>query len=181
MNEVKSTKWDIVLRALEPEDIDLLYTWENDQSIWRVSNTLAPFSRFILERYIENSFQDIHQAKQLRLMIEAGYVGDDHRTVGAIDLFEYDPFHLRAGVGILIGSSSDRNNGIATAALNKLIDYTFNTLQLHQLFCNVAANNKPSLQLFHNAGFTVIGNKREWIKTPSGFQDEVILQLINPT
>jgi diamine N-acetyltransferase len=178
MKKVNTQKWNIVLRAIEPNDIDLLYAWENDRSIWIVSNTLAPFSRHTLERYIENAYQDIHQAKQLRLMIDIGYESDDFRTVGAIDLFDYDPFHLRAGVGILIGNSIDRQKGIASAALQELIKYAFQTLLLHQLYCNIAANNKASLQLFQNAGFQIAGIKSEWIKTSEGYIDEVLLQLI---
>ncbi|MBA7522215.1 hypothetical protein ES705_14333 [subsurface metagenome] len=93
-------KKKINLRALEAEDIGLLYEWENDKRIWQVSNTITPFSKFILQKYLDNSHMDIYQAKQLRLMIDLAE-GDSKRTVGAIDLFDFDPFHLRAGVGIL--------------------------------------------------------------------------------
>jgi len=41
----------ISLRAVEPADIDLLYHWENDTSIWKVSNTLTPYSHFQIEEY----------------------------------------------------------------------------------------------------------------------------------
>jgi diamine N-acetyltransferase len=179
MKKKNANKWHIILRAMEPSDIETLYEWENDRSIWQVSNTLVPFSRYVLERYIENSYQDIHQSKQLRLMIEAGYENEDFRTVGAIDLFDYDPFHLRAGIGILIGNILDRHKGIATAALQELIRYSFNTLQLHQLYCNVSADNQASLNLFRNAGFQIIGTKVEWNKVPGGFTDEILLQFIN--
>ena len=60
----------IVLRALEPSDIDLLYQWENDKKIWQGSNTLVPFSRYILKQYIENSYKDIYEMKQQRFMID---------------------------------------------------------------------------------------------------------------
>lgn len=40
------------LRALEPEDLELLYRWENDPELWEVGNTLAPYSRYILKEYI---------------------------------------------------------------------------------------------------------------------------------
>ena len=31
----------VCLRALEPEDLELLYRWENDSELWEVGNTLA--------------------------------------------------------------------------------------------------------------------------------------------
>ena len=44
----------IRLRALEPEDVNILYKWENDTEIWKVSNTVAPFSKHMLRQFIEN-------------------------------------------------------------------------------------------------------------------------------
>ena len=37
----------IRLRALEPEDLDLLYAWENDTSLWEFGSTLVPYSRYV--------------------------------------------------------------------------------------------------------------------------------------
>lgn len=165
----------IKLRALEPKDVDVLFLWENDPEIWKVSNTTAPFSRFVLEQYIANSHQDIYTNKQLRLMIETT---DDKKTaIGSIDLFDFDPKNKRAGIGILI-EKAYRNNGYAAEALQILIDYAFGVLDMHQLFCNICHDNGVSLKLFKNAGFEIIGLKKEWIKKADGFQDEYLLQRI---
>ena len=56
---------NIKLRALEPSDVQLLFEWENDLSIWHLSNTIAPFSKFDLEQYILNSDKDIYSSKQI--------------------------------------------------------------------------------------------------------------------
>lgn len=170
---------EIVLRAPEPGDLNLLYKWENDPGIWQVSNTITPFSKYILEKYIETAHMDIYQVKQLRLMIDAKSTDQPLRTVGTIDLFDFDPLHLRAGVGILIGDKSDRHQGYATSALQKFIHYCFKTLHLHQLFCNITVGNDESLRLFQKSGFVITGRKADWIRTSEGFQEELLLQLIN--
>jgi diamine N-acetyltransferase len=36
----------ITLRCAEPEDAELVFQWENDRDIWRVSGTHVPFTRF---------------------------------------------------------------------------------------------------------------------------------------
>ena len=41
------TQNKINLRALEPEDIDLLYSWENDKQIWQISDLTNPIASFI--------------------------------------------------------------------------------------------------------------------------------------
>jgi diamine N-acetyltransferase len=167
---------NIRLRALEPTDIDILYNWENDQEVWHLSNTVTPYSRYLLEQYVINSDQDIYTAKQLRLMIDKtdGY---DVVTIGAIDLFDFDPVNHRAGVGILI-IKSERKKGYALEALEILTEYCFGVLQLHQLYCNITVDNKASLELFKKQNFEVIGIKKDWLYIHNKFVDEYILQLI---
>ena len=165
----------IHLRALEPEDLDFLYTIENNESFWEVSSTQTPFSRFILEQYIVNSHQDIFEAKQLRLIIVDNIT---NISVGMIDLFEFNPLHKRAGIGILI-IESEQHNGFASEAIELLINYSFNQLNLHQLFANITADNTKSLELFKKYNFKKIGVKKEWIFSKGDFKDEILFQLIN--
>lgn len=169
----------IELRAIEPSDINLIYSWENDHEIWKVSNTLVPFSRYLLEQYILTaSNSDIYSAKQLRLMIDLIEKGDLRRTIGTLDLFDFDPHNSRAGIGILI-DSSERGKGYAKLALQELIHYAFNVLLIHQLYCNISSQNIISLKLFQDLGFQIIGVKKDWLKTNNEYTDECFLQLIN--
>lgn len=167
---------NIKLRALEPEDLELLYQWENNDAYWIISNTISPFSRYTLKLYIENSHKSVYETGQLRLMID---LITEKATIGTIDIFDFDPFHKRAGVGILIAEEEYRHKGYATMALECLINYCFTTLQIHQLYCNIIGNNTESLELFKKAGFKQIGIKKEWIKSTNGYQDEIMFQLIN--
>jgi diamine N-acetyltransferase len=167
---------DVNLRAVEPEDLELLYTWENDNKYWVISNTVTPFSRYTLKRYIENSHKNIYVNGQLRLMIDHVKSG---MTIGTIDIFDFDPFHKRAGLGILIADEKFRRKGYASMALACLIEYCFGTLLLHQLYCNILSNNMESIDLFRKHGFRKIGIKKDWIKTADGFIDEQMFQLVN--
>jgi len=166
----------IRLRAIEPEDLELLYEWENNNSYWIISNTVAPFSKYTLKRYIRNSHKSIYETGQLRLMIDliAG-----KQTIGTIDIFDFDPFHKRAGIGILIAEEEQRRKGYATMSLKCLTDYCFRTLQLHQLWCNILADNHESIELFQKLGFIQIGIKKDWVKTADGYLDEHMFQLVN--
>ena len=215
------------LRAVEPEDVDLLCTWENDEAVWQVSGTVEPFSRAQMERFVAAQCEgDIVRRGDLRLIIEApcdmkraagrpddeeaaraavqpaaegpahrtdrlpaGIQGPDSNTrsemprtgfrhVGAIDLFEYDPLHQRAGVGIMIHRSDDRGHGYATDTLDTLCRYARERLRLHQLWCEIDPDNTASLRLFRRAGFAACGVKRDWQWSPEGYRDVTILQKI---
>ncbi|MFL5763010.1 MAG: GNAT family N-acetyltransferase [Bacteroidia bacterium] len=165
---------NIILRAIEPSDLDVLYQWENDPETWNVSNTQAPYSRFVLEQYIASAHQDIYSVKQLRLMI----CSTDGKPVGSIDLFDFDPNHLRAGIGILVAAKEDRRKGYASEALQILINYCFDILNLHQLYCNIAIDNEASVFLFQKHGFMITGMKKQWIRENDRFKDELLLQRI---
>ena len=164
----------ITLRALEPEDIELLYQWENESSLWQFSNSKSPFSKYILKLYIENSYKDIYEAKQLRLIIQT----TKGQVVGAIDLFDFDPYHQRAGVGILIHSTEDRGKGYASDALQALMDYCYNVVGVSQLYANISDDNTNSIKLFKSAGFQEVGLKKQWLKTPGGWKNEWLFQRI---
>ncbi len=171
----------IKLRAIEPSDLDVLYKWENDPENWLVSNTMTPFSRHVLQKYIENAQLDIYEAKQLRLMID--WMDEPHEVpeiIGTIDLFDFDPLHLRAGVGILIASKENRMQGLASEALAILIEYAFQSLLLHQLYCNISEDNQASLKLFKKFGFMEIGKKMDWLRIKNRWINVHILQKINP-
>jgi diamine N-acetyltransferase len=165
----------IQLRALEPEDLDILYKWENDPAIWHLSNTLTPFSKYTLKKYLEDAQLDIFEAKQLRLIIQKKTGGS---MIGAIDLFDFDPVNQRAGVGILIADPEDRNQGYATEALQSIREYAFGTLVLKQLYCNICEDNTESLNLFIKQGYVITGQKKDWIKKGDQWLSEYFLQLV---
>ena len=164
----------IFLRALEAEDLDFLYALENDSSLWHVSDAVTPVSRYTLQKYLDNSAADFHEVRQLRLVICAAANG---RAVGTIDLFDFEPRHQRAGVGIAV-LQNERKSGFARAALKLLTIYARQTLYLHQLFCTIGADNTASQRLFEQAGFQFIGVRKDWLRTVEGWQNVVEYQCL---
>jgi diamine N-acetyltransferase len=165
----------IYLRALETSDLDLIFALENDMSIWKISNTITPFSKDIIQLYLQSAQQDIYTNKQLRLLI---CLNESNQPVGTIDLFEFDPMNLRVGVGILI-FESHRNSGYAAESITVIKNYSKNVLLLNQLYCNINASNKDSIKLFEKCSFEKIGLKKQWNRVSlNQFEDEIIYQLI---
>jgi diamine N-acetyltransferase len=164
----------VKLRALEPQDVDTLYRWENDPEVWEVSHTQTPFSKHLLKTFIQVAAQDIYTNKQLRLMIDELQTG---KTIGATDLFDFEPMHDRVGLGILIDKNF-REKGYASEAIRLMKNYVFDVLLMHQIYCNILEDNDKSINLFMKEGFELIGNKKEWIKTRNGYKNELIFQCI---
>lgn len=163
----------ITLRCAEPEDAQQIYRWENDRSVWRVSGTYVPYSLFQIEQFLLGN-NDLFSQKQLRLMID---LNATEESIGCLDLYDYDALNERAKVGILI-DKAHRHQGYASSALSLCINYLFNDLMLHQVYCTVDAKNAESQKLFEGQGFVQCGQRKDWIKTPEGFIDEWEYQLL---
>ena len=165
----------IFLRAIEPEDLEFIHDIENDEEIWHLSQTKVPYSKFVIKQYLKFAQSDLFETKQLRLVIS----NFKSESIGLIDLFDFDFFNKRAGLGILIKNPKDRNKGFGAEALELLINYCFLHLQLHQIYCNVSEDNHASLNLFTKAGFKKVGLKQDWTFVNNTFKNEYLLQLIN--
>lgn len=145
----------VTLRAMEIEDASLMYRWENDTSLWSVGDNTTPFSRRTIRQFIESATEDIYTSKQLRLIVEVGGL-----AIGTADLFDFNPLHSRAAVGILI--FENRSKGYGTRALALLCRYAFSILKIEQVYAHVPCDNYPSLSMCRNVGFTESGMLRNW-------------------
>lgn len=163
----------ILLRAMEPTDLDLLYGIENSPELWQVSNTSAPYSRYFLKQYIARTQSDIYAERQLRLVIVER---ETEKPVGMIDLMNFEPLHNRAEVGIAL-LLSHRGKGIAREALTLLADYCFRFLRLHQLYAFIPCDNADSLRLFSGCGFRESARLRQWVRRADDYVDAVVVQL----
>jgi len=161
----------ITLRAMEPEDLEVLYGVENDDTLWSIGSTNVPYSRYTLHDYIANSKDDIYADHQVRLMID----NEQQQTVGMVDLVSFDPKNLRAEVGIVI-LSQYRHLGYATEALSQVMRYAKRVLHLHQLYAYVASDNQPSLRLFQKCGFQTTANLKDWLYDGTQYHHACLMQ-----
>ena len=161
------------LRALEPSDLELLYLWENDTEVWRVSGSCAPVSRERLQHFIEEQSYDIYATRQMRLIIES-----DGVAIGSLDIVEFDPQNSRFGIGILIYAAENRRMGFARSAIEAIKEYGRTTLFVNQIWASVAEDNKPSIELFRSCDFEQCGLRKAWLRRAEGYVDELEFQCL---
>ncbi len=93
---------------------------------------------------------------------------DSETPVGTIDLFDFDPHHMRAGIGILVASTTQRRRGYASDAFSTLLNYCRDVLMLHQVYCHIQASNQASQRLFGGCGFVAERHASAMGAHPSG-------------
>jgi diamine N-acetyltransferase len=173
----------IALKALEPSDVPLLLKWENDQSIWDLSKTVEPFSKFKLDTYIKQSLSfDSFGLKELRLMIHrvVNEVEDITEPIGTIEMFDFDSVNKHAGIGILVHKDY-QGQGFGKPALDEFLTYLAKRLQVHSVVANVSANNIQSIKFFEAYGFTKVGELKEFLFENGKFVSQLIYQYVIPT
>lgn len=164
--------YELRIRPVEPEDADMMFDAESDPAAWRYSDYLAPMSLEMLRQYALTYDADPYRSGQLRLIIDS-----DGKKAGIIDLFDISPRHLRADTGIYL-LPAFRRKGLGTRALLLLKEYSMERLGLHQLTASVAERNTAALRCYMKAGFSSTGSRTDWIRTPYGFDDVILLSSI---
>ena len=168
---------EIILRAVELKDCELMYDFENDTHSWTDGITTRFYSAYAIEQYVLNTQnEDIFSSCQTRLMIDVK-TANSVKTVGCVDLYDIDAVHSRAGVGIYIAKEQG-NNGYASKALDKLYSYASNILNLHQLYAFVAEDNAISNRLFESCNYKLTANLKDWLKKGNKYQNVNVWQRI---
>lgn len=164
----------VVLRAVEPEDLELMYLVENDTGLWKYGASNVPYSRYALRRFIEETRNDIYADGQLRLAVTLRGSGT---AVGFVDVQNYDAVHNRAEVGIVIIPEM-QHEGYATEALEILSRYAAEVPGLHMLYAVAADNNAAACGLFRRAGFSEKCVLPGWLKAGDGYSDACLFMKI---
>ena len=159
------------LRAMEPEDLDLLYTIENDASLWGVGATNVPYSRYTLHDYIANASGDIYADGQVRLIIENA----DGQAIGIADIVNFNASHRRAELGLVI-QRPYRGKGYAASAIARLADYALSVLHLHQLYVVISSDNESCLRLFEHMGYQSSAVLPQWLFDGKNYHDAIVMQ-----
>lgn len=162
---------NIYLRTIETADAELLLALENNVDNWRVSNTIVPFSKALIEQYVASA-QDLFTIRQIRFIICDNESNDG---IGTIDLFDYEPLHQRAGVGILM-EQSQRGKGLALEALKLIHLYALKIVGIRNLHASIMSDNDASSKLFEKAGFVKIGERKDWFNVQGNWIDEKLYQ-----
>ena len=155
------------------DDLQWLYRIENDERLWKYSNTIVPFSKEILTKYILNSNRDIFDVKQLRMVVYSKEVS----RIGLIDLYDFSPENKRLALGIIIDEKY-RNIGVAKKALFLIEKWIKSRLDIHQIYVNIGEENLISIKLFKSLGYNKIGLKKDWNFYNNKFNSEFTFQKI---
>lgn len=179
MNEMSSLFEGRLVR-LGPIDYErdpqVLAHWSHDPFLRFILGGMArPLSVEAAKKKLEKAEKQMDEGKNLfQFMLRAR---DDDRLVGVASILLFDVGGINGRLNLGIGDPCDREKGYAGDALDLLLRFSFNELNLHRVSVFPIADNVPLVSLVEKAGFELEVTRRKAAFHDGSYWDELELGL----
>lgn len=145
----------VYLDPLELEDLPLLQGWVNDPEVHQFLAAYRPMNAIREREWLEGL------GKNEQEFVFGIALRQEEQLIGCCGLHRVNLPNRSAHVGILLGEVSTWGHGYGTEAMNLLLGYGFNTLNLIRVELRVYANNPRAIRCYEKCGFVQEGVLRE--------------------
>ena len=146
---------NLFLGPMMIEDAPIYVKWLNDNGVTDGIGKTKDVTT--IENEIEY-LQDVTKKGDYNFSI---VTKDKEQLIGTCSLMNINSVNQTAEVGIFIGESSYRGKGYGKEALKIILDYGFNTLNLHNIYLGVYSFNEQAIECYKKLGFKEAGRIRE--------------------
>lgn len=145
---------NVYLSPLDAEDYRIFTKWMNNlKTTIRTGSSEIIISEAAEYKYLQGKENSSYQ---FGIVTEA-----EDELIGTVEIMEISHLHQSAVVGIFIGAEENRGKGYGKEAMNLILDYAFNILNLNSMSLNVFDFNVVAKKMYEAVGFKVVGKKRE--------------------
>ncbi len=103
---------------------------------------------------------------------------EDDILIGNCGINGIDQLRQCAEVGLFIGDEENRNKGYGAEALNLLLDYCFDYLNVNNVMLKVFSFNERAINCYRKLGFKEIGRRRQSYYLKGKFYDQVFMDIL---
>ncbi len=103
---------------------------------------------------------------------------DDTTYLGGCGINEVDWKNSNATVGIFIGNKEYWNKGYGTDAMNVLVKFIFDQMNINKIKLNVYSFNQRAIKCYEKCGFRKEGILRQEIYRNGQYHDEIVMGLL---
>ena len=164
----------IRLRSLTKKDFDKTYKWHNDLALRNL--TLAhpfPVTDAQEEEWYDSLLKD-RSNKNVYFGIEAK---SSNKLVGIIFLTKISMIHKTCWLGVFVGDKNSRGKGFGSEAVNLIVDYAFNSLNLRKVSLEVVKSNKNAISSYKKIDFFQEGEMKKQVFIDGKYNDIIIMSL----
>ncbi len=160
------------LRAIEPSDRERVDRWVNDLDVTHFLSMRYPLAWGESAWLSSNATNDFTSG--VRLAIET----TDGEHIGAINLHQVDAASRHAGMGIIIGEREYWSKGYGADAVNTLLRFAFEEMNLNRVWLTVVAEHQGAIRCYEKCGFREEARLRQDIFKGGRFHDYVLMGVL---
>lgn len=153
-------------------EMETVLRWFNDPEVTNFLQFTSPVNRIREKEWYERLYADNTQ------VVVGIRLKRSHRYIGNCGLHAIDSLHRKAEAGIAIGEKDCWGKGYGTEAMELLLDYGFDTLNLHRIFLRVYDFNKRAMGSYKKIGFKQEGTYRDDIFKAGRYYDTHVLSVL---
>ena len=164
----------LTLRAIERDDLPRYVAWLNDPEVTDHLKAYLPFNLDDETDWYES------QRKDNTNQIFAIVISAENLHIGSIALMKINQREQNAELGIMIGDKTCWGQGYGREAIQLLLPFGFNTLNLHRIYLRVDASHPAAIRCYTNCGFIEEGRQRDAIFRQGHFEDQLLMSVLRP-
>ncbi|MEG2789189.1 MAG: GNAT family protein [Romboutsia sp.] len=161
----------VYLSPIDKNDYIKYTKWVNDMDV-AIGMTFATMS---IDEESEKKALERLSNGQFNFAI---VIKETNQLIGTVGFPRIDNINRVGEVGIFIGDKNNWGNGYGKEALNLLLDFGFNLLNLNNIYLKVYSFNNQAIQCYRNIGFKEAGRLREAKIIGANKYDEVYMDIL---
>jgi RimJ/RimL family protein N-acetyltransferase len=166
----------LYLRPLEISDLERCQRWFNDPDVRRFLSSVRPLSQEAERTFLEEAARRASGPDADLIM--AIVLKKDDRHIGNAGLHHIHMVDRHAEFGIVIGEKDFWQKGYGQEATRLVVDYGFNTLNLHRVYLRVHDDNPRAMAAYEKVGFRREGVFRQALYRHGKYHDVVFMGLL---
>lgn len=158
-------------------DAKIVSKWSHDPDYLRLQSVdiAKPLSPFQVKKQFEEWEKEAEKHAAFSFAVR---LKEDDRLIGFTRLYRIEWTHAAGSLQIGIGDRNDRGKGYGTEALQMLLRYAFDELNLYRLAASTAEYNAGAIRFLERAGFVVEVRRRQAVQRDGRRWDVVMLGLL---
>lgn len=161
---------NVRIRPMEKKDLELFYDWmSNQESVGCFSDATMTYKEPFIER-LETALKD---KNKLYTIIE----DSNANPIGMISYSDVVGSPSALEIGILIGKSSARGNGLGRESLDLFVKYIFTTKPIIRIQFLTRADNAGMRAIGEKVGFVLEGVLKKYKYVQGDYRDFCIMAI----
>ena len=145
----------VYLSPVSADDANTFAKWMND---FEVTDYIGRSENLLTLPQEQAWINEVMQGKNYLFSIVKN---EDDKLIGNIELRNISHTNRSGTIGIVIGESEERSKGYGTEAINLLLDFAFNYLNMNSVNLALLAINERAKRCYEKVGFKQYGIQRQ--------------------